>query len=274
MLKKNLNKLERIPLPVWRKMAFSTWSLSGDASTYAKLSLPVDKVLKYIEQKNSTLHDFKISLTHFTGRALAEAYKRHSILNRMLRFGKFYQRGEIDLFFLVATDPDGHDLTGKVLYDVDQKNLSVIASELRKSVKKIRVDRKEPFGSLKKILNVLPVFIIKPLTSLMGFILYSLNIQLPFLKMDRNAFGCAIVTSVGSIGIEQAYAPLIPFSKVPLMMSIGCIQTRLKLVNKEVVEEKFIEVGFTVDHRLIDGIHGSKIAVTMRECFDNPELFA
>lgn len=272
MPKKNLTDLEKIHLPSWRKMAMASWRLTGDASTYAKLSLSVDKVTEYIDGINQKSQDVKVTLTHFIGKALAKTYQLNPEINRIFRFGKYYQRQDIDIFFLVASDQQGIDLTGKVIHNTHNKPLLDIAKELRGSVKSIRDGEKKPFGVLKKILNVLPIFIIKPLTKLLGFVLYTLNIQLPGLKLEKNPFGSAMVTSVGSLGLESAYAPLIPFSKVPMMMSIGAVQKRLRFNQvKEVVEEKFVELCFTVDHRIIDGVHGAKMAKSLSNFFDFPD---
>ena len=253
-------------------MAMASWRLTGDASTYAKLSLPVDKVIEHVDAINKRSEDVKITLTHFIGKALAKTYQINPEINRIFRFGKYYQRNDIDIFFLVASDQHGIDLTGKVIHNAHEKPLLDIARELRGSVKSIRRGEKKPFGLLKKILNVLPIFVIKPLTKLLGFVLYTLNVQLPRLKLEKNPFGSAMVTSVGSLGLESAYAPLIPFSKVPMMMSIGMVQTRLKFNEvKEVVEEKFVELCFTVDHRIIDGVHGAKMAKSLSNLFDFPD---
>lgn len=54
---------------------------------------------------------------------------------------------------------------------------------------------------------------------LVSFICYQLNIWSPAFGIQQNAFGSAMVTSIGMLGIQRGFAPLLPFVDCPIISS-------------------------------------------------------
>ena len=98
------------------------------------------------------------------------------------------------------------------------------------------------------------------------------NISLRFLGLPRDPFGSAIITNVGSLGIDVAWAPLVPFTRVPLMVSVGTMQMAPQVVGDQVLPRPTMSVAVTVDHRLIDGVHAGAMTKIFKRCFENPEI--
>ncbi len=85
--------------------------------------------------------------------------------------------------------------------------------------------------------------------------------------LPKDPFGSVMVTSVGSLGIDLAFAPLVPYSKVPLLISVGRINDEAKVVEGKIEIRPIMKLGITFDHRLIDGIHAAELAKTFKDYF-------
>lgn len=80
-----------------------------------------------------------------------------------------------------------------------------------------------------------------------------------------------MVTNVGSLGLEEAFVPLVPYSKVPLLLAVGSVQEEPVVENGQVVAGKVLRCFATFDHRVLDGMHASRMARTVRRIFEDPE---
>lgn len=264
-----------LKISAWRKIALGTWRTAGDPSVYAFVDLPVAPAMAYMEKARqaSTAQGspVKITLTHFAGRALAEVFKRHPSINVLPRFGRIYPRQTVDLFFQVASDAGGKDLTGMTIRQCDQKPLGVIAREMQERVDLIRQKGDPAFRKSKTLMGRLPGLLVGPLLTWTSWFLYTLNLWTPLLGNPRDPFGSAMITSIGSLGIDMAFAPLVPYSRVPFLMAIGAVQPTPVARNGQVVVEDIVRLCFTFDHRVIDGVHAAHMAKTIKAVFANPE---
>src|SRR5256885_1397161 len=97
-------------LSSWRKVAIGTWRSCGDPSVYAIVDADIGPGLAYLEKARKAT-GAKVTLTHFIGRAIAETLARHPEINCILRLGRLYPRKTVDVFFQVASDTEGKDLS-------------------------------------------------------------------------------------------------------------------------------------------------------------------
>jgi pyruvate dehydrogenase E2 component (dihydrolipoamide acetyltransferase) len=79
-----------------------------------------------------------------------------------------------------------------------------------------------------------------------------------------------MVTNIGSLGLEEAYVPLVPYSRVPLLLAVGAIQTEAVVEGDAIVAGQILRVFATFDHRVLDGMHASKMSKTLKRLFDDP----
>ena len=88
--------------------------------------------------------------------------------------------------------------------------------------------------------------------------------------MPEDAFGSAILTNVGTLGLDTAYVPLVPYSRVPILLAPGAVKDAPVVDNGQVVAGKVMNVNATFDHRFIDGFHASVLSSTLREMMEDP----
>ena len=109
---------------------------------------------------------------------------------------------------------------------------------------------------------------------LMSFLTYGLNLNLQSLGIPKDPFGSIMITNVGGMGIDVALAPLVPYSRVPLLMALGAVKDKPWIdENGDIVKRKILPIGVTFDHRMIDGIHASQLAADFKKCFAEPEKY-
>jgi pyruvate dehydrogenase E2 component (dihydrolipoamide acetyltransferase) len=98
-----------------------------------------------------------------------------------------------------------------------------------------------------------------------------LNIWSPILGFQKDAFGTAMLTSVGSLDIEFAIARIFPTSRNVMIASVGAVREKPVVKNGAVVPGKRVIIAFTADHRIVDGLHASHMLKVFQSCFENPE---
>lgn len=270
LFKRNVETGKHLRASTWRKIAIGTWNPPGDPSVYGILEFDVQPALQYMEEIRQRTGR-KITLTHFVGKVIAKAYERHPDLNCLLRWGRLYPRKTIDVFFQIATDMNGKDLSGSTIKNANLKKLEEIADELQAKAKSVREHGDPAFRKMKSTMSWVPGLVMNPLLKVVSFILYTLNIWSPLLGNPQDSFGSVMVTNIGSLGLDAAFAPLVPYSRVPLVLAVGVTKETPVVRNGKIEVANLLRICATFDHRLIDGVHASHIVKTVNELFADPK---
>jgi pyruvate/2-oxoglutarate dehydrogenase complex dihydrolipoamide acyltransferase (E2) component len=267
---KNVDLKPALKISSWRKVAIGTWQTAADPSVYGMLEVDAGPAIAYIEKQRRET-GVKLTLTHFAGRAVAEVLARHPDLNCVLRFGRLYPRNTVDVFFQVAADETGQDLSGMVVRSCNRKSLAEISREMQERVLEIRTKGDPAFKKMKNLMGLMPGMLSSIVLKFSSLLLYTLNLWTPLLGTPRDPFGSVMVTSIGSLGLDMAFAPLVPYSRVPVLLAVGAARETPVVTNGAVTIATMLNLCVTFDHRLIDGVQGSKMAKTMARIFADPE---
>ena len=87
----------------------------------------------------------------------------------------------------------------------------------------------------------MPYFLLRPFLRLLSFLCYTLNLDLRGLGIASDPFGSLMITNIGSLGLDTAYAPLVPFSRVPILFAIGEAKDQVLVENGQVIVGKIDE---------------------------------
>ncbi len=79
-----------------------------------------------------------------------------------------------------------------------------------------------------------------------------------------------MVTNIGSLGLDTAYAPLVPYSRVPIVIAVGAVKEEPVVDDGRLAIGKVMRLHATFDHRIIDGFHASVMSRVMREWMEDP----
>ncbi len=149
------------------------------------------------------------------------------------------------------------------LSKADQKSLSELTAELTAKAEKLRAGKDAEDKQSKDLLKVLPVFLIRPIVALTGWLASSLNLDIPALGVRACPAGTCMITSVGSMGVSQGFAPLTPFVRVPIILTVGGIEKKPTVVS-EGGEDKIV-----IQHQLIITVRTINFPIAVSRFFSD-----
>ena len=267
----NLKLRRKSDLSAFRKIALGTWHTAYDPSVYGSLTLRMEQAERYLDQFRRATGK-RLTFSHMMAKAAAAALQAMPDANAILRLGGIYLRERIGVFFQVALEDSATgeiDLSGTTIFEPEQKSLLDIVVEFEERTAHVRggSDRKE---SARNLFRRTPSFAIGPLLEAVGFLGYTLNLDLEKLGVPNDAFGSVMITNIGSLGLEEAYPPLVPYSRVPIVMAMGAVLDAPVVERGTVVPGRTMKVCATFDHRVLDGVHASVMVRTLREWMEDP----
>lgn len=256
----------------FRKIAIGTWRTAYDPSVYGTMEIRMDAALRYMADFRERTGK-RITVTHLIAKVIGEILKETPDANAILRFNSIYLRKRIGVFFQVVMTDEGTgkvDLSGLTLYDVDSKSLNEIVSEFEDKVDKVRKRKDPALEKTRKSMLGLPQFLIAGVLRFISFLTYTLNLDMSWAGLPRDPFGSIMVTNIGSLGLDTAYVPLVPYSRVPILLALGAVKEVPVVDNGQIVVGKVMKINATFDHRFIDGYHASVMSRLMRKWLENP----
>lgn len=268
----NLELEKKKNLSPFRKIAIGTWQTAYDPSVYGTLTLRMEEALRYVEAFRAATGKH-LTLSHMMGKAAAAVFEKMPDANAILRFNRIYMRKRIGVFFqVVMEDPDTGeiDLSGMTVYDPEAKSLEDIVDEFEAKVSRVRDGSDEKFKKSRSTFKNVPYFFLNRLLKIISFLSYTLNLNLRWAGIPKDPFGSIMITNIGSIGLQQAFVPLVPYSRVPLLVAMGAVEDSAVVEDGEIVPGKTMQLCATFDHRVLDGAHAAVMARTMREWMENP----
>ena len=270
----HLRRLKRVS--TFRRLALSAWGAPVDPTMHGTLEIDATAALDYLERARGH-GDIKVTLTHLVGRALAKVLAEHPELNVLIRWGRFYQRDDVDIFFQVALQATAAladvDLSGVIVRNADRKSVLEIADEFAARVQRVRDDCDPELARMRRRLGQIPPLLLRPLQSVLDCIQYGLNVKLP--GLPRDAFGSAMITNIGMFGTRWAYAPLFPPSHCPIVVLIGAVHSKPWVLSKTTGEQLAIRpilpLHASMDHRVLDGVQAARVATRLEHLLMHPE---
>lgn len=268
----HLELVEKKNIASFRKLAIGTWRTAYDPSVYGSLTVRMEKALQYIDDFRAATGR-RLTVTHLLTKACAAALKACPDANAIIRFNKIYLRSRVNISVLVVQTDQGDgkvDLTAAKIEDADQKSLLQIADEMQATIDKVRQRKDKALEAGKSTVSKIPHLLMNGFLKLLHLLMYTFNINLEFLGMPKDAFGGLTITNVGSLGLDVAFVPLVPYTAVPIFIAPGAIKDVPVVEDGKVIPGKTMTINATFDHRFIDGYHASVLSKTVHAFFEDP----
>lgn len=255
----------------FRRFALAFWDAPRDGTIYGSFYLDATNMLA-LARKVEAEHGVKITPGHVVGKAMALGLRAAPQMNSKIIWGTVYQKDTVDVYFQV--DVDGKDLSGVLIERADEKNLVEIAKELKEKARDVREGKDKQYEKTQKgLLSWFPPFVLRKLLGFLTFLEFNFGIALTFIPgVKRDAFGTAMVTNVGMMGIDVAYAPLVPVTRVGFIGLVGKIEDRPWVVDGKIEVRPILVGSATFDHRLGDGAQIGTLVRTAKQFIENPTL--
>jgi pyruvate/2-oxoglutarate dehydrogenase complex dihydrolipoamide acyltransferase (E2) component len=253
----------------FRKLAAAMWRAPNDPHIFGFLDVDAAPVLAFMEHYEQRFGT-RPSITHVVTRAIALILARHPEVNAKVGWAHILRRSQVDIFCQVSTD-GGKDLSGAKIPQADTLSLAQLAERLRGSAKAIRKGEDPSYERSRKLFHILPLWGLRMMLWMLSLLNNTLNLHLPGLGMPRDAFGSAMVTSVGMLGVDSGFAPFTPLARCPIILTVTRIKKRPWVVDDEVVVRPVLRLCGTFDHRIIDGYHAGEICGEIEQLMAAPQ---
>ncbi len=253
----------------WRRLALHAWRAPDDPTVHGSLELDVGEALEVLRELRAR-SGLKLTVTHLVGRAIALAIRERPEVNAIVRFGRVYQRETIDVFFQVAFE-GGENLAGHKVARADEKSLVDTARELVAGAGRVRKQEGETVKAAS-MFRLIPAPLIGVALRASTALTYDLGVDLSRFGVPFDGFGSVMVTNVGGFGLTSGFPPILPFSRCPLLILVGEVQTRPAMFEGEIAARPILPLGITFDHRLLDGYQAGVLAKRFREVIEHPRV--
>jgi pyruvate dehydrogenase E2 component (dihydrolipoamide acetyltransferase) len=193
--------------------------------------------------------------------------------NAVLRWNRIYLRDRIGVFFQVVMTDEGEgkvDLSGATLYDVEKKSLVEICDEFEKKVDLVRARKDPALEKSRGLFKAAPASLLNVIMKTLAFFSFTLNLDLRWAGIPSDPFGSLMITNIGSLGLDVAYVPLVPYSHVPILLAVGAVKEKAIVDGGSVTVAKVMAMSATFDHRIIDGFHAAELTKTYRTWLEHP----
>lgn len=269
----NLELTHQSKVSSFRMIAIGTWRNAKDPSVYGAIEVEMDETLRYMEAFRAATGK-RVTVTHLMAAAVGKVLEAMPDANAVMRFNRIYLRKTIDVFFQVAMqdkDSGQIDLSGVTVRDANKRSMLDIVEQFEHAAGKVRAGKDEEKEQTRQTFKRMPGWLVGPALDVISFLCYTLNLDLSWAGIPKDPFGSVMVTNIGSLGLEEAYVPLVPYSKVPLLVAVGALK-RVPVVREgdRIEAATVMRLFATFDHRVLDGAHAAKMAATLKAVFADP----
>jgi 2-oxoacid dehydrogenase/acyltransferase catalytic subunit len=140
-------------------------------------------------------------------------------------------------------------------------------------VERIRAGGQAEVGGSPNAIDSVPFWILGPALRFVTWLTADKNADLKRLGLPRQAFGSAMVSSVGMFGVQKAYGPLSPLYRIPILALVSEVTEKPVVVEGEIVARPILTMTATMDHRFLDGSHAARLARSVRAYLEDPSAF-
>lgn len=249
----------------------ASWSSPNDPHVYGKLELDISKVEEYIDKLSKKLNK-KITITVYSLKLISIVLSKFPDLTCYIKYGKLNEKENIDLCCLVAVG-EGEDLCNAVINSCELKSIEQIHDELNDNAEKYRKKKNEDHNKKNVLANFIPNFILALLVQAFSYI-SSIGLSFKPFGVRSNEFGSCVITSIGSLGIEDGFPPIPPPTFCPLLISICKKFTANKYdIDGNLSEKTFLNFNLTADYRFLNYKTTREFIKEFKRIGENPVIF-
>ena len=236
-----------------------------EAEVYYVETIDVTKLLKYLDNINEgkEKHE-KVTMFHAIITAVAKTIYNRPLLNRFISGQRYYDRKEVSFGFVAKNKlEDDAEERLIILNSENDMTLKDISEKILKIVSKTRKENSNDMNDILGVVTKLPRWLLNIIMGLVRWLDYH-GILPSFLSDGDINFTTVMLSNLGSVKANCCYHHLNNYGTNSIIATVGVI--------REENNKKFVDIGFTLDERIADGIYFAKSIKLMRHILENPEL--
>lgn len=216
----------------------------------------------------------RCTVTRLVGKAAGDALRRHPEANAVLRWNRPYLRERVSVCVMVVQPAEGLgrvDLTTATVHDADRLSLPAFSAALEEVVERVRARRDTLIERGKRRSSRVPGLLMNAVLRLLGFVWFTLNVDLRWVGMPRDPFGSVAVTNLGSLGLERGYVAMAPYTHVPLLLAPGAVRDAPVVEGGALVPGKLMTLTCTYDARVLGVELVARVLRDIGAALEDPE---
>ncbi len=256
MGRRNKDNFETLKISNIRKAASEIYiNLEKKHNVHALLDFDITETRKKIKQhfeKTGEKLSFSAFIINCVGKAVSDNKRVHAMRKNRRKLVVF---NEVDIATIVEREIEGE--SWPILYvirDVDNKPLREIHKEIRNA--QVSKDVTDDFQKLVEVYLKVP----RPLR-----LFYRRRIQ-NNPEVLKGYAGSVLITSVGITALNGGWG--IPYVGHPLVITIGGIEKKAKVIKDKIEIRECLNITVTVDHDNLDGAPAARFAAEIKELIE------
>ena len=243
----------------------------NDSQVLFKQDIPIAKMEEYINKKAEK--GIKLSLMDVFYAGIVRIIAEKPKLNRFVVNGRTYARNEITITMSIkkSLTEEGEETSIKTHFD-GTENIFEIKDKLQEIIAKNKdTEADNDMDKFVSFLCKIPTGVLKFAIGLIKFL--DKRGILPKSVLELSPFhSTAVVTNVGSLGIDSIYHHIYNFGNTSMFFAIGKKKKSYVFEDDEIYKEKCINLAFVGDERICDGHYYSSSFRALSRYLTHPEL--
>lgn len=227
----------------------------------------------YLEKKNASEPAYKYNLFQAMVTAMLKTITLRPKMNRFIANQTMYQRNEVSAAFTVKKIFSDHGEEAlAIIHSKDSDTIDTVHDEIYRQVSFCRSDKKDDGMKSVDLVGRIPQFVFHPIGILLRFLDRHGWVPQALIKGDPY-YSSAVLTNLGSIGLNAGYHHLTNWGTTSVFCAIGEIKMQPFFAEDgSVTMRECVDLGLTIDERLADGYYYSRTIRLLKKLLENPEL--
>ena len=242
-----------------------------DSHVYFNQDLAIKKMEEYVSKKSE--EGIKITILDIIFAGIVRIMGERPKLNRFVVNGRTYARNKITLAMTIkkSLTDDGEETVIKADFD-GTENIFEVKDKLQSLILENKnMSTENGTDKVVGVLSKIPTPVLKFAVWLIKFL--DKHGILPKGLIAISPFhASAVITNVGSLGIDSIYHHIYNFGTTSMFFAIGKKKKSYVYEDDEVVKEKCINVAFVGDERICDGHYYAASFRSLSRYLTHPEL--
>jgi 2-oxoacid dehydrogenases acyltransferase (catalytic domain) len=246
----------------------------NESAIYFSQTIPVESARGYLKQINRHRENGeRFSLFHILLAAAVRTITLRPQLNRFVSGQRIYQRNRIQVSFMVKKEmtDEGLETNAKITFSPGDT-----LEDIRRKTTIEVVDARDPEGNVSDaevdFFARMPRFLVNGVVKIFRFLDYFGIAPKGMLAIDP-LYTSLYVANIGSLGLDAAYHHLYEWGNASVFMVIGRMRRGLMLDEDNQPSTRLvIDLKFTLDDRISEGIYAAKSLRLFKEFVENPSL--